>query len=137
MRRLLDHYVARVWQARDPDAVDDLLTPGFRRHTGFGSEPLSREGQKELLQSFQSAFPDAELTIKDGVVDGDRMAFRSTLRGTHRGAFRGVAPTGRRVTVRLLDLVRVEDGRFAEQWGGPDLLDLLLQLGARVETDGA
>ena len=66
------------------------------------------------------------------MVDGDKIAFRSTFRGTHQGIFREMPPTGRRVTVRLLDLIRVENGSFAEQWGGPDLLDLLRQLGAKV-----
>lgn len=54
------------------------------------------------------------------------------MRGTHRGTFRGIPPTGKQVRVRLLDMVRVEDGKFVEQWGGPDLLDLLQQLGAVV-----
>jgi predicted ester cyclase len=56
------------------------------------------------------------------------------MRGTHQGSFRDIAPTGRPITVTVLDIVRIEDGAFAEQWGGPDLLDLLLQLGAVVSV---
>ena len=56
------------------------------------------------------------------------MAYRSTLRGTHQGPFLGVAPTGHRVTVSFLAIVRVEDGRLAEEWGGLDQVDLLRQL---------
>jgi predicted ester cyclase len=55
------------------------------------------------------------------------IAFRSTLRGAHRGSFLGIAPTRTTVTVALLDLVRIADDRILEQWGGPDFLDLLHQ----------
>ncbi|MDP8929056.1 MAG: ester cyclase [Actinomycetota bacterium] len=50
--------------------------------------------------------------------------------GTHEGDFLGVAATGRRVEVNLVDLWRIADGRIVEQWGGPDTFDLLRQLGA-------
>jgi predicted ester cyclase len=50
--------------------------------------------------------------------------------GTHHGELMGIAPTGKQVTVGLVDMIRVEDGKFVEQWGGPDLFDLLRQLGA-------
>lgn len=78
--------------------------------------------------SFRAAFPDIALTVDDVLIDGDRIAFRSTLRGTHLGPFRGFEPTGRPVTVSLVDIVRVENDQFVEQWGGPDLLDLLRQI---------
>ena len=52
------------------------------------------------------------------------------MRGTHLGIFQGIQPTGRRVTVLLVDVIRFEDGNFIEHWGGPDLFDLLKQIGA-------
>ena len=66
--------------------------------------------------------------------EGDRIAFRSTMRGTHRGEFLGIPPTGIQVTVGLLDVIRIENGKFVEQWGGPDLLDLVQQLGAEISV---
>jgi predicted ester cyclase len=54
------------------------------------------------------------------------------MTGTHEGPFRGLEPTGRRFKVTLVDIVRVRDGRFLEHWGGPDMLDLLTQLGAQA-----
>ena len=54
------------------------------------------------------------------------------MRGTHQGEFLGIAPTGKEVTVSLPDMVRIENGKFVEQWGGPDLFDLIRQLGASV-----
>ncbi|MFW6010531.1 MAG: ester cyclase [Gemmatimonadota bacterium] len=87
---------------------------------------MRREEGRRLLERY----------LEEVLVEGDFIAFRSILQGTHRGTFRGISPTGRKVRVRLLDMVRVEDGAFVEQWGGPDPLDLLRQLGARVSTHG-
>ena len=70
--------------------------------------------------------------IEDLVAEGDRVTFLATLRGTHQGLFpflQGIAPTGKRITISVLDVVRVERQKFAEQWGGPDLFDLFQQLG--------
>ena len=130
--RLLRRYVQEVWSKHNADAVDEFLAPDYHRHLGVHVEPLTRVAQKELLAGFLAAFPDAVLTVEDLLVDADLIAFRSTMRGTHLGVVRGIQPTGTRVEVRLLDMVRIEHGKFAEQWGGPDMLDLLQQLGASV-----
>ncbi len=132
---LLRRYVDQVWHQGNLSALDDFLAPGYRRHVSPTAQPLTREGQMQRLAGFRAAFPDAELTVEDVLADDDRLAFRSTLRGTHRGAFRGVAPTGSRVAGSLVDVVRIEEDRFVEQWGGPDVLDLPRQLGASVTVE--
>jgi predicted ester cyclase len=52
--------------------------------------------------------------------------------GTHQGMFQGIQPTGKTINVTLIDIIRVEHGKFMEHWGGPDLFDLLKQLGATL-----
>lgn len=79
-----------------------------------------------------AAFPDVTVTLQDAVGEGDRVAFRSVLQGSHLGEFLGIPPTGSQVTVTLVDVLRIEDGRIAERWGGPDLYELLRQLGAVI-----
>lgn len=130
---LLDRYVEEVWTAGNPDAVAQFASESFLRHTSPGGEPLGRDAQIERLKSFRSAFPDISIEVDDSVVSGDLIAFRSTMRGTHDGEFLGIPPTGKQVVVGLVDMVRIEDGQFVEQWGGPDMLDLVRQLGARIE----
>lgn len=102
LEMLFEQYIEQLWHQQNPDAVDDFLTPDYRRHLGAKGQPLSREGQKDLLRTFQSAFPDARITIDDFLIDGDLVALRSTFRATHHGVFRDIPPTGRQVTVRLL-----------------------------------
>ena len=127
-------YIAEVWEKNNPAAIDDFLAPPYRRYVASTGAPLTRDGQKQRLAAFRTAFPDMQLTIEDMLTEGDRVAFRSTLRGTHRGSFLGIPSTGRTVTVSLIDVMRIEQGQIIEHWGGPDLFDLLQQLGASMSA---
>ena len=131
-RALVRRYIDEVWNGRQPAAP--FFAPGYRRYLAAMAPPLTGAQQQQRISDFQAAFPDLHFTVEDLVAEGDRVVFRAILRGTHQGLFRDIAPTGRPIAVAVLDIVRVEDGAFAEQWGGPDLFDLLLQLGAVVSV---
>lgn len=133
-RALLRRYVEEVWDKQNPAAIDEFLAPNYRRHRSPNIEPLTREGQKQLLILFRAAFSDVQLSVEEVIAEGNRIAFRSTMRGTHHNEFLGIAPTGKRVTVGLVDVIHIENGKFIEQWGGPDLLDLAQQLGAEISV---
>jgi predicted ester cyclase len=117
-KALVRRYIEVVWNQRNTAALDDLLAPTYERYVSATTAPLTSEGQRQRITGFHTAFPDLHFTIEDLFAEGDRVTFRATLRGTHKGPF------------PYLHVVRVEEGEFAEQWGGPDSLDLLQQLGA-------
>ena len=75
------------------------------------------------------AFPDLRMVEADSVKEGDKVAFRWLLSGTHQREFMGVAATGRRVEVMGMDIVRVADGEIVEHWGEFDAMGLLRQIG--------
>ena len=131
-KTVVRRYLQEVWQKRNPEALEKFLSADYRRYLSPAAEPLTLEAQKARLTGFHEAFPDLQFTLEDIFAEGDRVAFRSTIEGTHQGVFQGVAPTGKTVKVSLVDIVRVEDGVITQHWGGPDLLDLLKQLGATV-----
>jgi len=133
-KALLRRYIADVWDQGNLAALDDYLAADYRRHVSPVAPPLTLDGQKQRLAGFRSAFPDITLILEEAIAEGDRVVFRTTMRGTHEGAFQGIAPTSTRVTVALLDMVRIQDGRIVEQWGGPDLFDLVRQLGATISS---
>ena len=133
-KALVRRYLEEVWHEGNIAAVDAFLAPHYRRYLSPAAAPLTLDGQRQRLTGFRAAFPDIQLTIEDMFAEGDRVAFRSTMRGTHQGVFQGIAPTGKQVTVSLIDVVRVEHGKLVEHWGGPDLWDLLQQLGAVVSV---
>jgi steroid delta-isomerase-like uncharacterized protein len=129
---LVRRYLDEVWNKGNVAAVDEFLAPSYRRHLSPASAPLTRDGQRQRLSGFRAAFPDVHLSVEDVLVAGDRVAFRTLIRGSHRGDLMGIPPTGKAVSFYTVDIVRIEDGKVTEQWGGPDLLSLLQQLGGVV-----
>lgn len=113
--------------------IEQFFATDYRRHLTPTGPHLTGEEQRERASRLRVAFPDAESTLEDILAEGDRVAYRLTIRGTHRASFLGVAPTGRRVAVSLFAIVRVEGGKLAEEWGGLDQGDLLRQLRAPGE----
>ena len=78
----------------------------------------------------REAFPNIQRTLEEMVSEGDKVAARFTMRGTHQGQFFGVPPTGREIVVQALNLYHLSDGKLIEEHGHPDMLDLLQQIGA-------
>ena len=130
LKALVRSYIAEVWTKGNLDAVDIFLSPNYRRYLSPISNPLQLDDQKQRIAGFRSAFPDIRITIEDVFSEDDYVIFRSTMYGTHQGVFQGIQPTGKTIIVTLVDVMRVEHGKFIEHWGGPDLFDLLKQLGA-------
>jgi len=118
----------------DPNALDELFSPNYKRYLSATAAPLTADGQKQRLAGLRAAFPDLQLTVEDIIAEGDRVAVNLTARGTHRGTFQGIAPTGKTVTVSAFEVVRIENGKLVEHWGGPDTLNLLQQLGAVISA---
>lgn len=109
-------------QVISPDA--EFLTP-------FSPEPLrGLEGYLQILAIMRSAFSDVQWRIERLVVEGDTVAARFELTGTHDGDFLGSAPTGRPVAVHASNFYRFADGLIVDEVGQPDLMGLLGQIGA-------
>lgn len=129
LKALVRSYIEEVWTRGNLDAVDTYLGPNYRRHLSPTLEPLSLDGQKQRLSGFRAAFPDVRITVEDVFSEDNYVTFRSIMQATHRGVFQGIEPTGKTIMVTLIDIIRIENGKFVEHWGGPDLFDLLKQLG--------
>ena len=108
---------------------DELLTPGYQVHRG-SAPTLDRAGTIHLIEGFLAAFPGLHHAIEDQIADGDRVATRIVVRGTHGGNLMGLAPTGKDVAFEAMYIHRVENGRIVEQWVVSDSLGMLQQLGA-------
>ena len=96
--------------------------------------PLSREGLKQLIPQFRSAFPDLHCTIELQVAEGDLVVTRVTARGTHQGeyqglTFQGIPPTDKQVTWTMTDMSRLREGQIVESWLNDDAVGRLQQIG--------
>jgi predicted ester cyclase len=114
-------------RTRDPDRVDDFFAADFVSHNTPPGLPEGVEGVKRFFGMLRDALSGLDVTIDELVVEGDRVAVATTTTGTHEGELLGVAPTGRRVAVTGIDLVRV-DGKIVEHRGLTDTVGLLRQL---------
>jgi predicted ester cyclase len=94
--------------------------------------PDMADDLRAFATMFYAAFPDAQWTLDDVLAEGDKVAVRFTLRGTHQGVYQGTAPTGRQVTVSGVELDRIADGKIIEMFVGWNELDLVHQLGGAV-----
>ncbi|SRR5579885_2812279 len=114
-----------------PSSVDALLTPSYVHHDPALPPEMQhgREAYKQVVAMFNSAFPDLQTTVEDLIAEGDMVAARWTWRGTHRGAFQGIPPTGKLVGGPGLSIHRLADGKIVEGWFSFDALGLMQQLG--------
>ncbi len=81
------------------------------------------------MSELYSAFPDIHLTIDDMVAEGDKVAVRITMTGTHKGEFMGIPPTNKKVTIWAINIYRIAGGKIVEELGKADTLGLMQQLG--------
>ena len=127
-KALTDRF-AGAWATGDMAVLDEVLAPNFVFHApppGVGSD---REGYKQFVSMNHAAFPDFQVTVEGVVAEGDRVARRVTLSGTHKGEYMGIPPTGKQMTMGVITIERIEGGKIAEQWGEADMLGLMQQLG--------
>ncbi len=127
-KQLVQRYIQRVLNEGEINLLDSLVTPGYCRHAA--PQALTLDEQKQRLAAVRAAFPDIHFSVDDLIAEGDRVVFRTTLRGTHSGPFLGVPPRGRTVAVEDIGILRLENGLIAEHWGGPNLHHLRLQIEA-------
>jgi predicted ester cyclase len=126
---LIRHLVAEVINRGHVGLLQELVAPHHVGHDPLGDH-YGPEGLAVSVVELRTAFPDLLVTIDDLIGEGDRIASRFTLTGTHRGPFLGLPPTDREVTVTGLTVDRIHDHQLVERWGSLDAIGLMRQLGA-------
>ena len=135
-KAIVRRFLEGIFTQGDPDVVDELAAPGFVVHDPSGEAgDVDAEGVKGSIAWSHGAFPDLRVTIEDQVAEGDKVATRWTVLGTHRGEMMGAAATGNRVTFTGTQTDRISGGKIAESWSNWDTLGMLRQIGA-VPTAG-
>jgi len=128
-KALIRRFVDEVQSGGNVGLIDEICSPEFVNHSAPPGIPADREGIKIVTAMFRRAFPDSYFTVEDMVAEGDKVATRKTFHGTHGGEFMGIPPSGRSVSMGLIDIVRISDGRVVEHWSMGDTLGMMQQLG--------
>jgi steroid delta-isomerase-like uncharacterized protein len=133
---IIQRWFAEVWNQGREESIDELLGPHCVAHgLGEGADTQGPAGFKPFLRNMRSAFPDVHIRVEDTIVSDDRAATRVIFEGTHSGNGIGVAPTGRRVSITGLVIVRIAGDQIVEAWNVWDQLGLLRQIGAIADPE--
>lgn len=121
---------------QDLGVVDELCAEGFSVEIdllGADGSAIGKDGLKSMYEEYYAAFPDLQHDIVELVAEGDAVAVFLLTKGTHRGAFRGVQPTGNEFSVEDAGLIRFEQGQIVDLWPQSDMLSLFEQLGVNLD----
>ena len=121
-----------VINERKPELTAELVSPDYVGPQG----ERGPGGFNANIQGLTAGFPDIRFRIEDLLVEGDRVVVRWAWTGTHSGAFRGIAPTGRRVSTTGIVLYQLRDGKVVRNWLENDRLGILQQLGVVPQNFG-
>jgi steroid delta-isomerase-like uncharacterized protein len=128
-KTLVRRYVEEVLNKRNLALIDELFAPTFIDHDASMPEAKGAAGVKRLAAMVHDSFSDLHFTVEDMVAEGDKVVYRYSVRGTHKGSFMGIAPTGEQFAVTGIHIYRVADGKLQEEWENWDMLGLMRQLG--------
>ncbi len=106
-----------------------LIAPSVVEHDPAPNQGPGAQGYIDLFTEMRSAFPDFNVSVEHLTADEDSVALAYTITGTHQGDFQGIAPTGKSIKARGVQIARFTDGRMVERWGSSDELGILKQLG--------
>ena len=118
----------QAFNSRDWAAEGAFRAADYIAHISGAPDPLDNTGWAAFIGAFTTAFPDAWIIINSAVAEGDLVASRWTLTGTHRGDFQGVPATGRAISMEGIDFSRVVDGKVAEHWAQFDVVGVMQQI---------
>jgi steroid delta-isomerase-like uncharacterized protein len=109
--------------------IDEIVEPDAVIRTPLPLESAGAQKLKEVFARLHRVFPDLQVTIEDLIEEGDRVASRNTVTGTHRGDYMGHPPTGKSITYNEIFIFRFAGGRIVETWGVVDVFSQMRQIG--------
>ncbi len=119
----------QMWNTGDLASAEEIFATDFVNHDLNHPEKTHFESCRAWVSENRTAFPDFHVEVHDMIAEGDKVASRWTVTGTHKGNLSGVPPTSVRVTVTGMNIHRLVDDKIAEAWWSYDMLGMMQQLG--------
>lgn len=133
-RAVVRRFYDELWNDRRIEIADEIIAADCVSHqlaSGAADAPTPRPPEliKQHVAAWLAGFPDLHFTVEQIIAEGDRVVTHSRMRGTHTGAWHGLAPTGRAVSLPMIVIQRISGGKIAEDWVLVDSLGFYQQLG--------
>jgi steroid delta-isomerase-like uncharacterized protein len=126
-KALVERYL-ELYRSGDLSIADEIVAADFVDHA-HPESPLGAAGVKEMVQQARQAFADLEISVHQLIAEEDFVVFHFTLTGVHAGPLGDLPPSGKRVTIRGVDLFRIAEDQLSELWSYQDTLAFLRQIG--------
>jgi steroid delta-isomerase-like uncharacterized protein len=129
-KAIVRRFYEEVWNKRRVELVDELMSPSHAMHDNqLPDSGVGPEAYKRNVARYVAGFPDVRFTVEDMVAENDKVAVSWTISGTHRGEFRGVSPTGKKVSIEGITINHIGNGKIMDSYVSWDTLGLMQQLG--------
>jgi steroid delta-isomerase-like uncharacterized protein len=126
---IMERFTSEFLTSGDAALAEEFLSPDIVLHFA-GQQQRGRDTYRAVVAANGDTFEDLVWTVEEMVADGDAVAVRYTMTGTHRGDFAGIPPTGKAVVAQSMAFYRLADGQIVEERAQLDMLGILQQLGA-------
>ena len=125
----------KAYDQGDSETFGKFMASTVKAHYPGVLQPLNKAEWMQRAAQYIATFDNRNTTIEDMIAEGDKVVWRYTSRCVHRGALMGILPTGKRVTFTGISITQFLDGKIVEHWAEFDLLGLLQQLGASLQSN--
>lgn len=108
------------------DSFKELVADNVINHSAPAGLPNGPESMIFFISNvLRNGLSDIQVDILDQVSEGDKVTTRKIISGTHTGEFMGVPPSNKKIVINVIDIIRLQDGKYAEHWGLSNLSDVL------------
>ena len=133
-KAIVMRFYEELWNGRNLDVADELIAPACMTHqlrSGAEVAGVARDAEavKRHVAEWLEGFPDLHFTVEQLTAEADRVVSQSVMRATHTGTWMGLAPTGRRISIRMTVTQRLSEGKIVEDWVLVEALGFFQQLG--------
>lgn len=128
-KRIMQRFTSEFLPTGDPALARKFISPDIVMHFG-GQTQQGRDTYLGIVAANMKAFPDLKWTVEDMRAEGDTVAIRYTMTGTHEGPFAGVEATGKAIRAESMAFYRLAHGKIVEERAQLDMLSILQQMGA-------
>jgi steroid delta-isomerase-like uncharacterized protein len=133
-KALIHQFVEELINQGKLDIIDEIVSPDFVEHEALPPGiPPSREAPRAMFGMLQSAFPDLHATIEHLIAEDDKVVAHMTWAGTQEGEFMGIPPTGKHMSINVMDIFGIAGGQIVDHWGVSDMISMMQQLGLMPE----
>jgi steroid delta-isomerase-like uncharacterized protein len=113
------------------DVFKELIAADVINHTAPPGSSKGADGMLHFLQNMlRTGFPDLRVDIEDQLAEGDKVTTRKTIHATHTGMFMGLPASGKKVGIKVIDIIRLRDGQYIEHWATSNLAEVIAEIAA-------